>query len=797
MKSFNYDYIEKNILPLVERPSRYTGIEFKKYLKQENNSQVKICLIFPDLYEIGMSYLGIKLLFHYLNRFDDIFVDVAFMPKDDYAEALKKNGFTLHSLAYHKPLKDFDLLGFSLNYELCYTNILAILEYAGIDVDTAKRSPQDPLVLAGGCCTTSPKPLEKFIDAFVVGEGEEVLVEICQSLQNEKGGSLQAFSQISGVYVPSLYHGETVRPRYIKNLDDNFYPTDIVTPYVGVVHSHNAIEVQRGCYRSCKFCNASFINRPVRMRSAKEIQRLISETTVKSGATDISLLSLSVIDHPEIEDILKWFVDHYSDKNCSISLPSLRCDKFSIELADLVNRNKKSSLTFAPEAGSQRMRDIIGKNVSEEDIFAAVRGAVDSGWKLVKLYFMYGLPGETMEDIEAIVKLMRSLKQEFKKMCFNVGISSFVPKPHTPFAWARQEGFESLMLKKNYIIQSLRKIAQVKHSNIESSLVEGLLCRGGDVAGLVIESAYKRGAKFDQWKETFNYEIWLEAAKDVGIDLEKYVTREMAGEKFWNMIDCGIQDELLQRMADKVVPYQGRKVKDDSSSKLEKTKPEERKYCMSEEKFRYRIKYRKDYSIRFMSHLEMLELLKKSFVRSQLPLVFSKGFNPLPKISCASPLSVGFVGEEEFVDLELYKDLENKVVQDILNKHMYADIKIIGVRQVDLKALSLEKSLRIMEYEIVLDRECPSYEEFLNAEVFIRDNLFRKSVQSVNLKKIVYSLEVQKNILKIILNTNERFVSLWPAVREIFGISENEFKKALITRKKFWLGNGFGPLVEV
>ena len=892
---------EAENLAFVEHPSRYIGIELKEYLKDISSEaarakiRVKICMIFPDLYEIGMSYLGIKLLFHYLNRFEHILVDLAFMPKKDFADKLKENAVDFYSLGYKIPLKDFGFVGFSLNYELCYSNVLSILSYSNIPLHSSDRNENCPIVIAGGCSTSNPAPMAKFIDAFAIGDGEEVLLEIL-NLKTDAGMKrqdlLHKMAKLDGVYVPKFADkSKKIKPRYIKDLDTNYFPTKLISPYINTVHSHLSIEIQRGCYRGCKFCHASFINRPVRTRSFEAITDLIKKSIEDSGLTEVSLLSLSVIDHPEIELILKWFVENYYDKHYSISLPSLRCDRFSLTLAEMVSKNKKSSLTFAPEAGSQRLRDLIGKNVTEEDIFGCVGDAYKKGWKLVKLYFMYGLPTETMEDIEAIVDLVKRLRQKYKGLKLNIGISSFVPKAHTPFAWAKQEPLESLLLKKKFIIESLRKYAQVKHSRLEGSIVEGLFARGDERVSDIIERAWENGAAFDQWEEFFNYDVWKKAGEDFGVDIENYVCRDMnvEDEAPWEIINYGIDKHVLYRMGNKVVVTKCQeRLAELPSSSAEQVCLAEKSICHpepfsshpqttschpepsfchpeqsegsklaiqndkigeeelpltpsfkegekdeKEENFRYRVRYEKGFDIRFVSHLEIVEVLKNLLVKSNLPIVFSDGFHPLPKISCNIPMSVGFVGKNEWFDFELHEKLEADYIKQILNKSACAGITIKEIRPIQQSAISLDKLLKMVEYEIILpdiysdhssshpdysscnpDHSCchpeqsegskPAFiwsetavNEFLSKKEFIVGEMFKKNTEKIDLRKIVYDLKlINKNQLNIILNINEHFVGVYKVLEKIFGMDEILFKKSVVTRKRFLLGNGIGASVE-
>jgi radical SAM family uncharacterized protein/radical SAM-linked protein len=806
----NINNIIENILPFVEHPSRYIGQESGIYpLLPKENHKIKICMCFPDLYEIGMSYLGLKILYGLLDASPDILVDLVFMPKKDYIKVLQEKNISLCSLERRIPLNEFDILGFSLSYELCYTNVLEILDLAKIPIHSKERNEKYPLIIAGGGCTVNPEPMSKFIDVFVLGDGEETILDIVNKFKdlkkNNREKQLEDLAFIDGVYVPSFYNFEydgekiikinkiknldiTPKQRVVKDLDKIFYPEKPIVPYVDVVHNHLSVEVQRGCFRGCKFCQASYINRPIRIRSIEKIKDLIDKGLDESGYCEVSLLSLSVVDYPRIDKILKWFVEKYYKKRFSISLPSLRCDKFSLSIAGLVNKNRKSSLTFAPEAGTQRLRDFIGKDVTEEDIFGCVEDALKSGWRLVKLYFMYGLPSETQEDIEGIVNLIKKLKYNFKGMNFNVTISAFVPKSHTPFQWESQEKLESLLEKKYFLLSNLKRYANVKHSILESTIVEGLLARGDRRIGDVIESSWRAGSLFDQWTEHFKFENWQKACSENNINLEFYTHRKRDYDEIlpWSHLEFSVSDKDLYKIfnIEKITSIKPQEIEEEESKGLVENLEEN-----NQRNFIYRVSYQKESNIRFVSHLEIVGVLRRILIKSKLPLGFSKGFHPFPKISFGEPLSVGFIGKDELFDFELVDKLDPSFVKDALDKAMPKGLVINSVKLLNFGSQGLDKTIKYLEYEIDALGEFAFnkkfIEDFLQKDKYEVDLVIKEKNRKLDLRAIINSMELDSDgILVLRIDKNIYKGSLFPILNNLFNFDLQTFNKFLITRTK-------------
>jgi len=563
------------ILPRVTKPARYTGGEFNAVRKEHSEVDVTFALAFPDTYEIGMSNLGVRILYHVLNKREDTVAERVFAPWVDMQSEMRQHGLPLFALESRTPIKDFDIIGFSLGYELTYTNVLDMLDLAGIPVLSSGRDSRYPLVIAGGCCAFNPEPMADFIDAFVIGEGEAVIHEIIDIFKQHRADAkdvlLKALAQIPGVYVPSLYEVSynsdgtvkeirasdsegpaAVTKRFMQDLDAAEYPDAFVMPYVETVHDRVSLEVMRGCSRGCRFCQAGMVYRPTRQRSQEKLLELANNLCANTGYDEISLMSLSTADYTGIEHLVRTFTEKYEPERIGLSLPSIRADADCIALASQIQKVRKSGLTLAPEAGSQRMRDVIDKNVSEEDLLGAVEAAFRFGWKRVKLYFMIGLPTETDEDIEAIATLAMAVAQVGRRMrirpMVGVSVSTLVPKPHTPFQWRAQDTIEEIERKQNLLKRAMRsKDVSLSWHDAETSRLEAVLSRGDRRLGRVIFTAWQKGCRFDAWSEHFQYNKWMESLSENGLDADFYANRRRDYSEIlpWDHIDCGVTKQFL------------------------------------------------------------------------------------------------------------------------------------------------------------------------------------------------------------------------------------------------------------
>ena len=581
--------LSDEILLTVQQPARYIGGEVNCVMKNPSLVDIRFAMCFPDVYEIGMSHLGIQILYDMFNRRDDVYCERVYSPWMDLDPIMREQKIPLFAVESQDPIKKFDFLGITIQYEMCYTNILQVLELSQIPLHAEDRTEEDPIVIGGGPCTYNPEPIAPFFDLFYMGEGEVVYFDLIDRYKEIKarGGSRQEFlemaAQIPGIYVPGFYdvtykedgtieamtpnnpHApQTVSKQLVMDMSDTWYPEKPVVPYLRATQDRVVLEIMRGCIRGCRFCQAGMVYRPVRERSLDELKRLAWTILKSTGHEEISLSSLSSSDYTKLEGIVNFLIDEFDGKGVNVSLPSLRIDAFSLDVMSKVQDVKKSSLTFAPEAGSQRLRNVINKGLTEENILNGSAEAFKGGWNRVKLYFMLGLPTETVEDMQGIAELSEKVaevyydtvpkEQRHGKVQVTASTSFFVPKPFTPFQWAPMCTKEQFLERASIVNHRMKEMLNKKSlrynwHEADVTVLEGVLARGDRKVAAVIEEAYRQGAIYDSWSEYFNNDIWMKAFETCGVDIDFYTTRERSLDEVfpWDFIDAGVTKDFLKR----------------------------------------------------------------------------------------------------------------------------------------------------------------------------------------------------------------------------------------------------------
>jgi radical SAM family uncharacterized protein/radical SAM-linked protein len=718
----------QDILLRVTQPSRYLGTEPNRCRKPLSQVQLKIALAFPDLYEIGTSHFGLQILYHILNNREGIAAEQVFAPGQDMEAELRRNQKPLFTLESHRPLAEFDIIGFSLLYELNYTNVLNMLDLSGLALRAAERRSGDPLVIAGGPCVCNPEPMADFFDAMVFGDGEEVILRMAEVwLELRAGGNfskavlLRQWSRLPGIYVPGFYtpsydasgfqhlhpQDDAVPARIsraiLADLDGAEFPDRPVVAFGRPVHDRLRLEISRGCSRACRFCQAGMIYRPVRERSPQRLVALAEKSLATTGYEDLSLLSLSTGDYTCLAPLMERLMTYCSRERVALSLPSIRAGTLTPQLMQLIRQVRKTGFTIAPEAGSQRLRDVINKNITAEDVFDTVRDAFSLGWRVIKLYFMIGLPTETEVDMAAIVELVRQLQQVKdmrRRNTLNVSVTTFIPKPHTPFQWAAQCDLAGSRAKIDYLKSRLdRPGMHVKWQHPEMSLLEGVMARGDRRLSRVIEQAYRNGCTFDGWTDRFDFARWLQAFERGGVDPAFFTTRSRDPEEPlpWAHMDAGVTPEFLKTQWQ--AAHEGVTVEDCRHGEchgcgvcdFDTIRPRvfrdyaplmEAQPAGPEPVFvRWELIYSKLGPARLFGHLEMAHIFARALRRAGVAVQYSQGFHPMPRISFDDPLPVGMEGEAERMRILVQAAQAGPDLTTRINAHLPAGLHIVAAHR--------------------------------------------------------------------------------------------------------------------
>lgn len=836
------NHIYDQILPLVRKPGRYIGGELHAILKSWDRADLRFALVFPELYEIGMSHYGLQILYHILNSRENMLAERAYCPDIDMERQLRAHGMPLISLESQRPLADFDVIGITLPYELCYTNILTVLDLAGLPLYTTERDERYPLVIGGGSCSMNPEPVADFFDAIVLGDGEEIILEIGEAIlrHRQKGGSrpelLEALAAVDGVYIPSFFSPEyvdgelaAVRPlrpghqsvyrRVLPRLPAAGERGHPLVPVVRPVHDRLGIEIARGCTRGCRFCQAGIIYRPVRERTIDEIMTVAEEDIGGTGFDELALLSLSTGDYACLPELMVRLMDRFAGHHVSVSMPSMRVGTLTPEIMEQIRRVRKTGFTVAPEAGTDRLREVINKGITEADLLDTCRNAFAMGWNLIKLYFMIGLPTETWEDIEAIVELARQAKAQAgpsaKRVQVNVSVGTFVPKPHTPFQWERQLTLEESMERINFLKKKLpRKGFKLKWHDPRQSYLEGVFSRGDRRLAGLIENAWRAGVRLDGWSEHYHLENWQQAAHECGLELDRYLlARDPEKPLPWDHLDSGVDRQFFLREHEKALQReytpdcrnQGcqkcglcdfktiRPVvhpRNEATESAPSAFPfrDRAKPAQPDRHFSYRVRYARLGQSRFYGHLEILQLIFRSLTRAGIEVLYTQGYNPSPRVSFSPALPVGMESEIEYFDMDLAAPLQAPdEILAALNQQLPAGMSVTAIEPKPDK----EPEALLVEYTARL--ECPltdaaqaSIDSFLAGSTHVIERVRKNKRREIDIRPLVHALSAEDTLMKITLLTVQGQAGISPGelLRKVVGLSDEEALRVRLKKDK-------------
>ncbi len=811
------------ILPLVQRPSRYINHEINSY-KPDMENDVSICLCFPDIYEIGASNLGLEILYHLVNEKKVARCERAYAPDTDLEQILRQENLSLFSLESKSPLKEFDIVGFSLQCELVGTNIVNMLSLSDISVFAKDRKEDEPLIIGGGPVMANPEPFADFFDLFTIGDGEVSMVKILETYRTCKKNKLSRketlfeLSKIEGIYIPAFYdvsynEDNTVKsikpniegvPETIKktivDLDKVFFHNNKIVPFVETVHNRLNIEVARGCVGRCRFCQASKYYRPWRARKVETILNLLDESLKNTGYEEVSFSSLSCTDYKDLEELLLQTNEKYYKQNLNVTLPSMRCNKFSLKVAEYLNRDKKPSITFAPEAGSDRLRNVIGKYLSENEIVDTLNFAYQMGWRAIKLYFMIGLPTETMEDISAIKTLIDKVRKTANRLNFSITVSPFVPKAQTAFQW--EPMFSSEYFRD--VITNIKKTvpADIRAHNHQSSIIEAFLARADRRVSKAIYIAWQKGMRFDQWKDKFNFEVWTESIKEAGFDLNFYVYRRRGFDEVlpWQHINLGVDKQFLYNDYTNGIKETANAVlgKEKQITKLPENISSVKKEIF-ETKFRVLLQFSRSGYVKYVSQLEQIDFFRRALKRTKLPLAYTNGFSPQVKAAFGPAIAVGYESDSEYVDLSLTEKVDLEQIKQEISKILPEGYKLLNAKYIPLRFPSIESVVNLAEYTIKGVKLEQSYlDEYLNQEQILIKKVKKDKETIVDVKDLIREIKViDDNTLKIFLRFGPaKNMKLEKILQNLLKIQEKDIKILYTKRERLFVENK-GTVYEI